>query len=170
VSELLVVGRIRRPHGLSGEVATEVVTDFPERFVAGAPLVWRREAVERPLTIASARPHGDAILLRFEGIGDVDAARRLQGGELCVPAERAFPAGADFYYAHEIRGWECTDPSGRPLGVAADLEPGPAGPLLTLTTEAGRDILVPFVHGIVVDVDRSRRRIVLDPPEGLFAL
>ena len=170
MSELLVVGRIQRPHGLSGEVSTEIVTDFPERFGCGTALLWRRGSDERSLRVAGARPHGGRLLLRFEGIVDADAARNLQGGELCVPAEAAFPAGKDFYYAHEVRGWTCEDVRGIRLGVVADLKGSPAGPLLTVQTETGKEALVPFVHGIVVRVERDGRRIVLDPPEGLLEL
>jgi 16S rRNA processing protein RimM len=42
--------------------------------------------------------------------------------------------------------------------------------LLSVETRPGKIALVPFVHGIVVEVDREGRRIVLDPPEGLMDL
>jgi 16S rRNA processing protein RimM len=170
MSELLVVGVVQRPHGLAGEVSTEILTDFPQRFAPGTPLVWRRGNELRTVTLSGVRPHGGRLLLSFDGISDADAARALQGGELCVPREAAFPAGEDFYYAHEVRGWTCEDPSGRVLGSVTDLGGSPAGPVLTVETAPGREALVPFVHGIVVRVDRERRRIVIDAPEGLLDL
>ena len=42
--------------------------------------------------------------------------------------------------------------------------------MLSVDVGGGREALVPFVHPIVVDVDRAARRIVLDPPEGLLEL
>jgi 16S rRNA processing protein RimM len=51
-----------------------------------------------------------------------------------------------------------------------DLEETPAGPQLTLDSPGGKEVLVPFVHPIVVEIDRRDRRIVLDPPEGLMDL
>jgi 16S rRNA processing protein RimM len=42
--------------------------------------------------------------------------------------------------------------------------------MLAVTRVDGTEALVPFVHGIVVEVDRENRRIVLDPPEGLMEL
>lgn len=168
--ELLVVGHVLRPHGLAGEVSVAVATDFPERFRAGSTLLWRRSGEERRLLLSSARPHGKRMLLCFDGVCDVDAARALSGAELCVPKTEAFPAPEGFFYGHQIRGWLCEDPAGRPLGQAVGLEQGPAGPLLSVETRPGKIALVPFVHGIVVTVDRSSRRIVLDPPEGLLDL
>jgi 16S rRNA processing protein RimM len=167
---LLVVGRIRRPHGLDGEVSVEVVTDFPERFVPGTALSWRSGEAERGLTLQAARPHAGRLLLRFAGVETVEAARELCGGELCVAEAEAHPAPEGFYYAHEVLGFVCEDAAQRRLGVASGLESTPAGPMLTVRSEDGREALVPWTHPIVVRVDRSERRIVLDPPEGLFDL
>ena len=169
--ELLVVARVQRPHGLSGEVSVEVRTDFPERFTPGENLVWRRDqAPERSLRLIAARPHGARMLLTFEGVGDVDAARALAGGDLCVPAARAHPAPEGFYYSHEIEGFACEDAAGHPLGSAVGLEQTPAGPLLSIAGSNGREALVPFVDEFVVRIDRESRRIVLALPEGLLEL
>ncbi len=167
---LLVVGAVRRPHGLRGEVVVEVRTDFPERFAEGLRLVWRRGAVERPLVIVGTRPFAGGLLMRFEGTEDVDAARALQGGELCVPESEAHPAPPGFFYAHEVRGFVCEDASGRLLGTVLDLESMPGGPMLTVDAGGGREALVPWTRPIVVRVERESRRVVLDPPEGLFDL
>lgn len=148
----------------------DLATDFPERFESGTRVTWRREAQERALVVASARPHGRRVLLRFEGIADVEGAKHLSGGELLVPETDAFPAPEGYHYAHEIRGWPCVDAGGAALGEAAELETTAAGPLLTVRTPEGKIVLVPFVAGIVVRVDAPGRRIVLDPPGGLFDL
>ena len=167
---MLAVGRIRKPHGLSGEVSVEVWTDFPERFAAGVSLLWRLAAAERTLALAGVRGHRDQMLLKFEGVDDIDAARALQGGELLVAVGDAHPAPEGFFYEHEVRGFSCEDAGGRPLGVASGLERTPAGPMLSVDVGAGKEALVPFVYPIVVAVDREGRRIVLDPPEGLLEL
>jgi 16S rRNA processing protein RimM len=170
MADELLVGIVRKPHGLAGEVSVESRTDFPERFVAGAAVTWRRGAESRELRVAGARPHGERLLLAFEGVHDVDAARALQDGELSIPGAAATPPPEGFFYSHEIVGWECVDTAGRRLGAAAGLEKAPGSPMLAVTREDGSEALVPFVDGIVVEVDRAKRRIVLDPPEGLMEL
>lgn len=168
--ELLVVGRVERPHGVSGEVSVSIRTNFPERFVAGAMLLWRRAEETRELRVSSSRPHSGRVLLRFEGVEGVSGARELAGGDLCIPSADAHPPPPGFYYEHEVDGWACEDSAGRRLGVAVGLEPAPGAPLLSVETRPGKIALVPFVYGIVVSVDRDARRIVLDPPEGLLDL
>jgi 16S rRNA processing protein RimM len=168
--EVLVVGRVERPHGVAGEVSVSIRTDFPERFEEGAMLLWQRGDEQRPLRVASARPHAGRVLIGFEGVENVAAARALAGGDLCISSSEARPAPPGFYYEHEILGWLCEDRAGRRLGVAVGLERAPGAPILSVETAPGKIALVPFVHGIVVSIDRETRRIVLDPPEGLLEL
>ena len=166
----LLVGIVRKPHGLAGEVSVESLTDFPERFAPGASVTWRRAAESRELRVASARSHHGRVLVAFEGVDGVDAARALQDGELSIPAAASTPPPEGFFYSHEVAGWDCVDTSGRRLGAAAGIEKAPGSPMLVVTRDDGSEALVPFVHGIVVEVNRERRRIVLDPPEGLMEL
>lgn len=169
--DLLVVGRIQRPHGLAGEVSVEIRTAFPERFVAGERLIWRREGeAPRVLTLRNARSHGARALLAFDGMADVDAVRPLLGGDLCVPAADAFPAPEGFYYSHEIRGFACEDRQGRALGVAAGVEQTPGSPLLSLELPSGEVALVPFVEEMIVRIDREAKKIVMNLPDGLLDL
>ena len=170
MSSLLVVGFVSRPHGLNGEVSVHVTTAFPERFTPGSTLTWRRGDEQRELRLSAVRPHGKRLLASFEGVEGLDAARGLQGGELCVAEADAFPAPKGFFYSHELRGWVCEDAAGRRLGVATGVEQTPAGPLLSVEVRPGKEALVPFVHPIVLSVDRETGRIVLDPPEGLLDL
>lgn len=165
---MLLVGLVHRPHGLAGEVSVEPVTDFPERFAPGVSLDWQRgDRVER-LKVRGARVHGARILLSFEGVDGIDAAKLLSGGELSVPDEEAAPARPGFYYSHQLRGFRCEDREGRFAGTVVNLERTAAGPLLAIETASGKEALVPFVAPIVVEVDDVSRRIVIDPPEGLL--
>jgi 16S rRNA processing protein RimM len=167
---LIVVGIVRRPHGVTGEVSVEPVTDFPERFAPGARFQWRGGHTERDLEVVSARPHGARILVRFDGVGDVDAARALAGGDLGVPEEETVPPPDDFYYHYEVEGWRCEDSGGRLLGRAVGLERTAGGALLLVDTGGSEPVPVPFVSPIVVSVDRATKRVVLDPPAGLMEL
>ena len=167
---MLLVGIVRRPHGTAGEVSVEPATDFPERFAAGARFLWRREEVERAVSVVTARPHGARILIRFEGVEGVAAARSLAGGELWIPEEDAIPPPEGFYYGHEVEGWRCEDRAGRVLGRAQRLTQTPGGAMLFVDTGGAEPVPVPFVRPIVVSVERAEKRIVLDPPAGLMEL
>ncbi len=148
----------------------ELLGDFAGFFEPGARFTWKEGDRARELALTAVRSRGRQLLLSFEGIADPEAARELTGGVLCVPREELPRATPDFYWTHEIRGWRCEDPAGKELGIVEFLEETPAGPQLTLETSAGKQVLVPFVRPLVAEIDRDRRRIVLDLPEGLMDL
>lgn len=146
------------------------MTDFPERFVEGLRLFWRRGESERELAVESARLHGSRVLIRFEGIADDEAAGDLAGGDLWIRESQAVEPPEDFYYSHSIEGWRCEDTRGRVLGRASRLERTAGGPMLSVDTGRAEPVSVPFTRPIVVAVDTENERIVLDPPEGLMEL
>ena len=164
----MAVGRVVRPHGVRGEASIELLTDFPERLVAGRHLAARSPngVVER-VRIASVRPHAARLLVRFEGIDSPEDVDRLRGFDLCaLPGDEPMrPEG--FVFHHEAAGLLAFAPDGRPLGVVRDLVESGGRPLLVLETSRGlREI--PFSRPIVVAVDLTARRVVLDPPAGLL--
>jgi 16S rRNA processing protein RimM len=155
---------------LTGEVLVEPLGDFADVFASGVDCVWKSGERARNVTVSGKRGHSGRMLLSFEGIADVDTARELAGGVLCVPTERLPERPPDFYRSDEVRGWRCEDPSGQLLGTVELLEETPAGPQLTLRTPTGKEVLVPFVHPLVVAIDPNSKRIVLDLPDGLMDL
>jgi 16S rRNA processing protein RimM len=166
VGKQRVVGRIGRPHGLRGEVVVRVRTDFPEqRFAVGAQL---RGDTGHTLTVEAARPHGEALLVRFAGVVDRDAAAELRGLLLTVDAT-ALPDldDPDEFYDHQLEGLAAVGSDGVLLGTVREVVHAPVSDLLVLETDCG-EALVPFVRAIVLEVDLAGGRVVLDPPAGLL--
>ncbi len=162
----LVVGRIGRPHGLRGEVAVQVCTDFPEqRFAVGAAL---RGSTGRTFTVETVRPHRGALLVRFAGIADRDVAAELCGRILHVDAaELPDLDDPDEFYDHQLEGLAAVGLDGAALGTVREVLHAPASDLLVLDTDRG-EVLVPFVRAIVPEVDLVAGRVRLDPPAGLL--
>jgi 16S rRNA processing protein RimM len=159
---MLIVGEIGKPHGISGEVYVVRISDDPHRFDPGSELI---HADGRSLVIESARPHRDRFLVKFVGIGTRDDAEGLRG-VLYVDGSKARSIADDEYWERDVVGCEVVSRDER-VGVVTRLVPGPAQDLLEVDTDRGPR-LVPFVDGIVVDVDVAAKRISIDPPEGLL--
>src|SRR5882762_6420042 len=85
-SSTVVVGRVAKAHGITGELAIEVRTDEPDlRFAPDATVRARlRDGTLRPLTVASTRPHTDRLLVRFAEVLTRDVAETLRGALLLV--------------------------------------------------------------------------------------
>ncbi|RMH21515.1 MAG: 16S rRNA processing protein RimM [Acidobacteria bacterium] len=166
--ETVVVGRVRRAHGLRGEVLVESWSDVAGRFARGQELLLHRPGeTPRALRIAASRRHGSGLRLRFEGVGDRDAAAALAGAELEVRRQQVPPAEDGAYYYFELVGCRCHDREAGDLGTVIDLVEDGGGLLLRLEGAAG-ELLVPFVGAFLVDVDVAGRRIELHLPPGLI--
>jgi 16S rRNA processing protein RimM len=168
--DLVLVGRIARPHGIRGQVAINPETDFvEERFAAGAT-VWMQSATgPEPLTIASMRVHNGRPIVAFEGSQRIEDVEPLAGRELRVPEETLHTLEPGTFYQHQLVGCEVETVAGKKVGVVSRVGGGAAGSLLTVDGEQG-EVLVPMVADICVEIDVVARRIRIDPPDGLLEL
>lgn len=170
----LAVGRIVRAHGVRGELVVEIRTDEPEdRFAPGAVLRARapkaRAGSDTEYTVEAARHHAGRLLVRLDGITDRDAADQLRGTLLLIDtADLTEPEDPDEFYDHQLIGLAVHRVDGQAVGEVTDVVHMPAGPLLTVRTEAGHEALVPFVTAIVPEIDLAAGRITIDPPLGLL--
>jgi 16S rRNA processing protein RimM len=167
----VVVGRIGRAHGLGGDVGVEVRTDEPERRLAPGVVLSTDPAPRGPLTVTSGRVHSGRLLLRFAEVADRAAAEALRGTLLLVEVDPAeVPEDEDEWYDFQLVGLSAVRPDGAPLGTLTEVLHLPAQDLLAVRTPDGREVLVPFVSAIVLEVDVAGGRIVIDPPPGLVDL
>ncbi len=167
----LVVGRISRPHGVRGELTVDVRTDDPDlRLVAGAVLPTE-PAAAGPLKVTQARWHSGRLLLTFNGVSDRDQADRLRGTLLLVDSDDLEDlADPDEFRDHQLIGLTVVGPDGEPVGeIIHVLHYGQDLLVVAGTGErTGREILVPFVAAIVLEVDLAAGQLRIDPPPGLL--
>lgn len=161
----VVVGRIRRAHGIRGELGVEIRTDEPDRrFARGAVLL----AGSDQLTIASTRHHQGKLLVRFEEVGDRTQAEQWHGRELSVVvAADETPAEDDAFYDHQLIGLTVVTDTGRHVGTVAAVQHLDHQDLLTLDIE-GQEVLVPFVAALVPHVDLAMGQLCVNDVPGLL--
>ena len=104
--------------------------------------------------------------MKFEGVSTRNDAEGLRGA-LYIPASAARELDSDEFWEHDLIDAEVFDVDGGRLGTIAGVVPGPAQDLFEVTTPSGT-VLVPFVRDIVREIDPDVRRVVVDPPAGLF--
>jgi len=170
----LAVGRVAKAHGITGEVVVDVRTDDPDaRFVRGNALRGRgsRGGPERDYVIESVREHGGRLLVRLAGITDRDAADALRGTLFLVESGDLPPiTEPDEFYDHQLEGLRVQTVGGAHIGTVAEVLHTAGGELLSVKTDGGREILVPFVTAIVPRVTLSDGVVEIDPPDGLLDL
>jgi 16S rRNA processing protein RimM len=170
----LVVGRVVKAHGITGELVVDVRTDDPDgRFAEGNRLRLKlsRGAGVRDVIVDSARPHGGRLLVRLLGVADRDTAEGLRGALFMVDSTDLPPIeDPDEFYDHQLEGLRVRTLDGQDIGRVAEVLHTAAGELLSVRTAEGRELLVPLVRAIVTSVSLADGVIEISPPEGLLEL
>lgn len=169
----LVVGRVVKAHGISGEVVVDVRTDDPDaRFAPGARLRgFKRNGPQREFVIDSVREHGNRLLVRLAGVTDRNSADEVRGTVFVVDAGELPPIeDPDEFYDHQLEGLAVRTVDGAPVGTVAEVLHTAAGELLAVKTAEGAEVLVPFVGAIVTSVSLDDGLVEIDPPDGLLEL
>jgi len=174
-ADMVLVGRVARPHGLRGAVVINPETDFAEeRFSKGSRLwmsgLGMKDSPEPTIVvIETMRLQRGRPIVQFEGFGSIEAVQRLAGAELRVEPESLSALGDGEYYHHDLIGCLVETADGEQVGSVTAVEG--AGVLSRLIVEGPRgEIQVPFVVEICGVVDPVARRIVITPPAGLLDL
>jgi 16S rRNA processing protein RimM len=168
----VVIARLVKAFGIRGEVAADVLTDFPERFAEVADVTLRRGEAERRAVVERHRFHKGRVLLKFVGIDTMTDAEPLAGYDVVVPESEVheLPEGEDMFYDFDLVGCDVVTVGGEAVGAVESVMRTAGHDLLTVRKPDGREALVPFVDEICVEVDVEAKRIVVDPPEGLLDL
>jgi 16S rRNA processing protein RimM len=172
----VTVARILRPHGRRGEVASEILTDFPDRLkVLQTAYLWNGSASPRRTGVRRcwlSMSRGGQAIFHFQGSDSISDAEKLVGLEVQIPFGDRAPLPAASYYVTDLNGCEVFDGSAV-LGKVSDVQfPGEGGtgtPILVVDSSSG-ELLIPLAQDICVKVDVGSRRIEVTLPEGLREL
>ncbi len=166
--ETVAVGRVRKPHGVRGEVVVAVHSDVKDRFSVGSVLsIVLPNGELRQARVASVRGRENEAIIRFSGIENRDEAEALRGSSLEIALADVPQAPSGSYYFFELVGCLCVDAQEGELGrVVGVLEDG--GGLILEVESGSKRLLVPFVEAYLDAVQVDGRRIDLNLPKGLI--
>jgi 16S rRNA processing protein RimM len=169
-SDLVLIARAVKTHGLKGEVVAELLTDFPERFEDLEQVVLVSPGGEQKIgTIKDFWFQKNRVVLKLDGYDHVDAAKELIGYEFAVPESDRVQLEDDEFYDWELEG--CTVKVGdESIGRVRSVMKTGGTEILVISDEAGNERLIPLAAQIVVKIDADAKTIVVDPPEGLLDL
>jgi 16S rRNA processing protein RimM len=177
-STFVTVARIVRPHGRRGEVAAEILTDFPQRLKGfTSALLWDGRGEPRATAVRScwlSQSRGGQAIFHFANCDSIDAAKKLVGLEVQIPLADRMRLRPGSYYVNDLVGCEVFEkdaPSaiGRVADVQFTGEEVRGTPILVIQSPEG-ELLIPLAQDICVKIDTHARRIEVVLPEGLREL
>ena len=161
----LVVGFLRRAHGVRGEMIMDLHTDFPERLQGGRELLIGDD--HKPMTLTSSRPHAKGMLVKFKGIETPEDAGQFRNQWVYIKATDVPSLPEGKLYQHELLGFAVVDDNGNPLGELVEILETGANNVYVVRNEDGKEILLPAIPSVILEVDVDRRLMRVHLLEGL---
>jgi len=177
----LIVARVLRPHSTQGELACEIVTEFPERFrrtrrvflappsAPGRhevrPGAAPREYAVKLARLSNHRGHPE-VILRLGGVADRNAAEALRGMLVEVPESEAWRLPLGRYYWHQIVGLRVVTTEGEEIGTVAEILETGANDVYVVKSD-GRERLIPAIKQVVKRISPVRGEMVVELMPGL---
>ncbi len=168
MDELVAIAKIVKPRGLRGEVAADLLTDFPDRFEGLTDVASVAANGDRSiLRIENFWFQNGRVVLKIEGYDSVESAEALRNLEICVTESDAVELNEGEFFDWQLSGCEVETIGGQKIGTVRELLRTGGTEILVIDGEE-KEFLVPFAKAICVEVDIEKKSIRIDPPEGVL--
>jgi 16S rRNA processing protein RimM len=169
-----LVGRVRRAHGIRGELVVEALTDAPDaifaagrRVFAGTPDGTVLDGAPE-LRVVRSSPFKGGLIVAFEGIESKTVADAWRDRTFLVPEDEVEPPAEGELFIHELVGMRVVRTTGEDIGEVTTVFEVPQGLVMEVERPQGPSVLLPYNEVTVTEVDSERRVIRVDPLEGLL--
>ncbi|KOP67610.1 16S rRNA processing protein RimM [Bacillus sp. FJAT-18019] len=170
--KLFTVGKIVNTHGIRGEVKVVPHTDFADqRFAAKSKLYLVTEkGGKMDVTVEASRFHKNMYILKFKELHGINEVEKYKGSLLKITADLQEELPENEYYFHEIIGCKVMtdeDPAEELGTISEILTPG-ANDVWVVKTPQGKEVLLPAIPDVVLDVDKEAKLVRVHLMEGLL--
>jgi 16S rRNA processing protein RimM len=167
--DLLLIGKVVRPHGLKGLLRVISYADSPDTFLK-AKEVFLGSGLGNlaKYGIISITPSKKFFLLHLERLDSLEKAEAYRGGGIYIH-KAALTRGDDEYYWYELMGLPVFLDTGKRIGIIRRIVPG-AGHDIYVVQEGMKETLIPAVHEVIKEVDLKKGKVVIAEMDGLLEL
>ncbi len=156
----IVLGRVSGLFGVRGWVKVHSDTE-PRENILGYPDWYLKQAGQWVRhRLRDGHRQGKGIVARLEGCSDRDRAAALMGAEIAIPRGQLPTAAEGEYYWADLEGLLVFTGEGRELGRVQRLFRTGANDVLVVLGE--RERLIPFIDGVIGDVDLQQGRLTVE--------
>lgn len=157
--DFVSVAYIAKTRGVRGELAADLLTEFPKRFsLIREVRILRGDQVFEEI-LEKHWFHNDRVILKFEGKDSPEAARILVGGYVQVPEDERFPLPRNTYYHSDLIDCSVIADAGVIGIVTGVFEGGGESENLIVRTSDGKEVMIPMVRQFITRVDVKRKLI-----------
>lgn len=162
--EPILVGVITKIRGLKGQLRVFPLTDLPEQLVHLKTVMVLKVDSWTEYPVEGVTLQGRFAFFKLAGIDTAEAAEALAGRELYIEAGQRIRLPKNHYYLDEIADFEVLSLSDEEVGRLVEVKHFPASDMLIID-RGGKEVMIPFVKELVLEVNlKSRRIVVADMP------
>jgi 16S rRNA processing protein RimM len=155
----LAVGRLRRPHGVEGEILMDVLTDFPERLHVGRTLYAGPN--HEPVKLSGLRGPENEKIVRLVGYDTPETVGRFRNVILYVPVSELPKLPEGEYYHHQLLGLSVVDEAGQELGRLDQILETGANDIYVVKTPENKELLLPAIEEVVLEINLEKGQILV---------
>jgi len=162
------IAYVMKTHGLKGEVTFALTPDCPDLADIKTVFLEVKNSLV-PYFIQSISIKGVKAYVKLEDVNSSEAAEALTGCSIYLPrhSRPVLPRGE--FYADEVTDFEVSDLVLGPLGhVKEVLEMGVSRHLIVL--HQGKEVMIPLNGPFIKNVNKSRKQITVELPDGFLEL
>jgi 16S rRNA processing protein RimM len=170
IEDCFYLGKIVRKYSFHGELLIKLDTDQPELYenLEAVFIDYRNTFI--PFFIESSQLHkSDLLRVQFEDVHTEAEADSLLKSEVYLPLEFLPKLEGNKFYFHEVIGFNIEDVNLGKVGIIKGVNDSTAQALFEIEKD-GKEILIPVNDEFIVKVDRTKKMIIVNTPEGLIDL
>ena len=168
MEDLLKVGVITTTHGVRGEVKVFPTTDDAERFLELEYVLLDTGRDLRRLDIKNVRFFKNLVILKFDGIDNINDIEKYKGKDLWIPREEAQELGEDEYYIADLQGLNVVLEDGTEFGTLRDVMETGANDVYIIDSNEHGEVLLPAIKECILDVDLEKNTMTVHLMKGLL--
>lgn len=168
MEDLLKVGVITTTHGVRGEVKVFPTTDDAERFLELEYVLLDTGRELRRLDIKNVRFFKNLVILKFDGIDNINDIEKYKGKDLWIPREEAQELGEDEYYIADLQGLNVVLEDGTEFGTLRDVMETGANDVYIIDANEHGEVLLPAIKECILDVDLEKNTMTVHLMKGLL--
>lgn len=168
MEDLLKVGVITTTHGVRGEVKVYPTTDEPERFLDLDYVLLDTRKELRRLDIKNVRFFKNLVILKFDGIDNINDIEKYKGCDLWIPREEAQELAEDEYYIADLLGMKVILDDGTEFGTLKNVMETGANDVYIVDSPEHGEVLLPAIKECILDVDVEANTMTVHLMKGLL--
>ncbi|MFH1491413.1 MAG: ribosome maturation factor RimM [Pseudomonadota bacterium] len=168
--DLLLLGKVIRPHGLDGALRVLSFAESEKSFLKAGVLFIRSVTGEtRKHEIRSIKPHKKVLLLELEALSSLEEAEKYRDADILIDRDTLQREEGDEYFWFELLGLDVYLKGGTYLGKIGQIVPSQRYDIYVVN-EGKREVMIPATHEFIEKIDLENKRMVIHDREGLLDL